>query len=233
MISKYTILLCLVATAAASVIPSIESSHDLVFNYNNLTQKTNPNSRYHIVIGSRLYDDVLQFEEVVQGKSGIKVRFNINPNLLINAVTVIDKNLKGNGDFPVVVEGGIVVVFLSTVAITTSIFRPSVHVLKADLPSNKSHNLLVGSRRNGDRLVIQQYVIQSSGASQFITVQKTFNVSKYEKITLIRALDQKNDGTGAYPSLLKGGPGTSNATLEFKSQKNKSINFLVMIYSKK
>lgn len=127
----------------------------------------------------------------------------------------------------------LVLVFLATVAITTSIFRPSVYVLKADRPGNKSHNLLVGSRRNGDRLVIQQYVIQSSSTSQFVTVQKTLNVSKYETITLIRALDQKNDGTGAYPSLVKGGPGTSNVTLEFKSQKNKSINFLVMIYAKK
>lgn len=107
MISKFTIVLCLVAAAAASVIPSNESSHDLVFNYNNLSQKSNPNARYHIIIGGRLYDDVEQFQESVQGKSGIKVRFNINPYLLINAVVVIDNNSKGNGDFPLVVEGGI------------------------------------------------------------------------------------------------------------------------------
>ncbi|KAK0173785.1 hypothetical protein PV328_006932 [Microctonus aethiopoides] len=127
----------------------------------------------------------------------------------------------------------LVLVVLATVAITTSIIPPYVFGLRADRLANKSHNLLVGSRRNGDRLVIQQYVIQSPGTSQFVTVRKTLNVNKYETITLIRALDQKTDGTGAYPSLVKGGPGTCNVTLEFKSQKNKSINFLVMIYAKK
>lgn len=107
MISKYVVVVSLLlAVAAASTIPSKEQSTDLVFNYNEVTHSKS-NERYHLVFGKRLYGDVLQFEERVQGQSGLRVRFNIESNLLINAVTVVDLNQHGNGDYPILVDGGI------------------------------------------------------------------------------------------------------------------------------
>ncbi|XP_031834359.1 putative salivary secreted peptide [Nomia melanderi] len=98
--------------------------------------------------------------------------------------------------------------------------------------SNKSHNLIVGYRMPGDRLVLRQNIIKKSAWMQIVTEQKTFNVSKWERITLVNALDQKTNGNGAYASLLQGGPGYNNVTLRFKSQRGHGINFIVELYSR-
>ncbi|KAK0168625.1 hypothetical protein PV327_002403 [Microctonus hyperodae] len=123
-------------------------------------------------------------------------------------------------------------VILATFAIASSLYPPSAYVQQYVAAPNKSHHLIAGSRLPGDRLLLQQYIVKSSSWMQITTVEKSFNVSRYEKITQIQALDQKNDGTGAYPSIIRGGPGTSNVTIKFKSQRSKGINFVVLIYAR-
>uniref|UniRef100_A0A6V7ISY8 Salivary secreted peptide n=1 Tax=Bracon brevicornis TaxID=1563983 RepID=A0A6V7ISY8_9HYME len=98
--------------------------------------------------------------------------------------------------------------------------------------TNKSHHLIVGSRLPGDRLTYQESIVKASSFLQVVKVVKTFNVSKYDRITQVLALDQKTNGNGAYAKVIGGGPGFSNVTLQFKSQRNHGINFLVQIYSR-
>lgn len=98
--------------------------------------------------------------------------------------------------------------------------------------TNKSHNLIVGSRMAGDRLSLKENIVKNSSWMQIVTVQKTFNVSPWERITQVQALDQKTNGNGAFASILNGGPGFSNVTLKFKSQRGHGINFVVQIFSR-
>lgn len=96
----------------------------------------------------------------------------------------------------------------------------------------KSHNLTVGGRLPGDRLVLRESVVKNSGWMKVQVVEKTFNISKWERITMVEALDQKTNGNGAYASIMNGGPGHSNVTMKFKSQRGHGINFVVQIYSR-
>jgi len=98
--------------------------------------------------------------------------------------------------------------------------------------NNKSHHLIVGYRAPGDRLVLKEYIIKNSSWMKVQSIQKTFNVSRYEHITMVEALDQKTNGNGAYASILNGGPGHSNVTMKFKSQRGHGINFIVNIYAR-
>ncbi|XP_015171471.1 PREDICTED: probable salivary secreted peptide [Polistes dominula] len=98
--------------------------------------------------------------------------------------------------------------------------------------ANKAHNLTIGYRVPGDRLVLRSGVSKKSSWLQVVTTEVTFNVSRFDRITMVAAYDQKSDGTGAYASLLKGGPGYSNVTMRFKSQRNHGINFVVEVYAR-
>ncbi|XP_029037767.1 probable salivary secreted peptide [Osmia bicornis bicornis] len=98
--------------------------------------------------------------------------------------------------------------------------------------TNKSHHLIVGSRMPGDRITLRENIVKSSSWMQIVTVQKTFNVSRWERITQVQALDQKTNGNGAFASILNGGPGFSNVTLRFKSQRGHGINFNVQIFTR-
>ncbi|XP_076619339.1 putative salivary secreted peptide [Colletes latitarsis] len=97
---------------------------------------------------------------------------------------------------------------------------------------NKSHNLIVGYRMSGDRLVLRQNVIKNSAWMRIVVEEKTFNTSMYDRITTVQALDQKTNGNGAYASLTAGGPGYSFVTLRFKSQRSHGINFVVELYAR-
>ncbi|XP_072755701.1 probable salivary secreted peptide [Anoplolepis gracilipes] len=97
---------------------------------------------------------------------------------------------------------------------------------------NKSNHLIVGYRLPGDRLVIRQNVIKNSSWMKVITLELTFNISSWERITLLQSLDQKTNGNGATATILKGGPGHSNVTLKFKSQRGHSINHTVELYAR-
>lgn len=130
---------------------------------------------------------------------------------------------------------GKVIVFLAIVAVA-AIFTEVSSVpqvgLYASNNSNKSHNLIVGYRMPGDRLVLRSRVVKNSAWLQIVTEQKTFNASRWDRITLIQALDQKTNGNGAYASILNGGPGHQNVTLRFKSQRSHGIDFIVELYAR-
>lgn len=99
-------------------------------------------------------------------------------------------------------------------------------------PANKSHNLIVGYRMPGDRLVFREGIVKNSSWMKIVIIEKTFNATKYDRITMLRALDQKTNGNGAYASILRGGPGHNNVTMKFKSQRGHGINFVVELYAR-
>jgi hypothetical protein len=98
--------------------------------------------------------------------------------------------------------------------------------------ANKSHHLIVGYRVPGDRLVIRQNIVKNSSWMKVQVIEKTFNVSAWERLTLVQSLDQKTNGNGASASLLGGGPGFSNVTLKFKSKRGHGINHIVELYAR-
>ena len=98
---------------------------------------------------------------------------------------------------------------------------------------NISHDAIFGRRISGDRLVLQKTINKSAKKFQIVTHRETFNTTtRYYKITQVAAYDQKTNGTGAYVSLIKGGPGFQNVTLSFVSQKSEGINFIVRMYER-
>ncbi|XP_018311940.1 probable salivary secreted peptide [Mycetomoellerius zeteki] len=98
--------------------------------------------------------------------------------------------------------------------------------------NNKSNHLIVGYRMPGDKLVLKENIIKNSSWMKIQIIEKTFNVSRYERITLIEALDQKTNGNGAQASILNGGPGHSNVTLRWKSLRGHGINFIFNVYAR-
>ncbi|XP_047354837.1 probable salivary secreted peptide [Vespa velutina] len=94
----------------------------------------------------------------------------------------------------------------------------------------KSHNLTIGYRKPGDRRVHTQNIVKKSSWMRIVTAEVSINTSSI--INMVGVYDQKTDGTGAFPSVLKGGPGNRNVTLRFKSQRGHGINFVVEVYAR-
>lgn len=94
------------------------------------------------------------------------------------------------------------------------------------------HVLIVGGRTLGDRCVYKEHIVKDSSWFRIVTHEQTYNISQYERITQVRAVDKSTDGNGAIPSLRAGGPGHSFVTLRMKSQRNHGIDFDIEIYAK-
>ncbi|XP_071573745.1 probable salivary secreted peptide [Temnothorax nylanderi] len=123
-------------------------------------------------------------------------------------------------------------VFLVTVLLTINTV-PANGSIDSYAPANQaSHHLIVGYRIPGDRRVLKQSIIKNSSWMKVQVIQKTFNVSRGERITMVKALDQKTNGNGAYASILRGGPGHNYVTIKFQSQKGHSINFVLQLYAR-
>ncbi|XP_018401030.1 PREDICTED: probable salivary secreted peptide [Cyphomyrmex costatus] len=98
--------------------------------------------------------------------------------------------------------------------------------------NNKSHHLIVGYRMAGDRVVLKENIIKNSSWMKVQIVEKTFNISRNERITLVEALDQKTNGNGAHASILNGGPGHNFVSMRFKSQRGHGVNFALNLYGR-
>ncbi|XP_043279297.1 probable salivary secreted peptide [Venturia canescens] len=124
--------------------------------------------------------------------------------------------------------------FLAAVAVVASSSVVPVPAIQdeIELKANLSHNLEVGTHENGERLVLRQNVVKPSKWLQVVTVNQTFKVGSYQRITVARALDQKVNGNGATPSLTAGGPGSNYVTFLFTSKRGHSVNFVVELYAK-
>lgn len=109
---------------------------------------------------------------------------------------------------------------------------PASEVYASYAPANKSHNLVLGNRMPGDRLLYKEHIVKGSLWLKIVTVERTYNASTWERITMIEALDKDTNGNGAYASILNGGLGHSNVTIGLKSQKSHGINFIIQLYGR-
>ncbi|KMQ82640.1 putative salivary secreted peptide-like protein, partial [Lasius niger] len=98
--------------------------------------------------------------------------------------------------------------------------------------ANKSQNLSIGYRVPGDRLVLNQSVVQHNSHPKVIVIEKSFNIKANERLTLVQSLNQHTDGNGASVSLVRGGPGHNTVTLLFESQIGHGINHVVELYAR-
>lgn len=117
-------------------------------------------------------------------------------------------------------------------AVLFAVNTGNVNGLSGYAAENKSHHLIIGYRLPGDKLVFTENIVKNSEWLRIVTLEKTFNTTRNERITLLQALDQKTNGNGAYASILRGGPGHSNVTIRFKSQRGHGINFVVELYAR-
>ncbi|KAL5274389.1 hypothetical protein ACFFRR_000868 [Megaselia abdita] len=108
----------------------------------------------------------------------------------------------------------------------------SLIVLLAFVAATLAYTSQWGARRNPDRLLYTDNVFNATRAGQSITRDVYFpkNGQAVKNITLIRAVDNVNNGTGAYPTLLSGGPGFRYSNIRFSSQRNYGINFRIEYY---
>ncbi|KAK0168624.1 hypothetical protein PV327_002402 [Microctonus hyperodae] len=125
-------------------------------------------------------------------------------------------------------------VYLAIVAVTLSNSSPKgwFH-LHHSTHTNKSHDLIVGSRTSDDSMALEQNIIKSGNWLKKNVIKQSFNISESQIITQIKALDQDVHGHGAHVSLIEGGPGYNNVSLKFKSQRDHGINFKIVIFAKK
>ncbi|XP_024874528.1 probable salivary secreted peptide [Temnothorax curvispinosus] len=99
-------------------------------------------------------------------------------------------------------------------------------------PANELYrsSLIVGSRVPGDRLAVLQRIERYPSSGRVQVIEKTFDVSRWGRITLLEALDQTP--YGAYVSILRGGLGQNYVTLKFQSQRGQSIKYLLQIFAR-
>ncbi|XP_043461989.1 probable salivary secreted peptide [Leptopilina heterotoma] len=126
----------------------------------------------------------------------------------------------------------IFVLLFATALILVANVSPTTGYNNYNRGKNISHNFIIGSRRPGDRLVMQQNITASASTFKIVTRRVQFLLQAGKNITQLAALDQKIDGTGAYVTLESGGVGKRNATLRFKSQRSHGIHFIVKIFAR-
>uniref|UniRef100_A0A224XNU0 Putative conserved secreted protein n=1 Tax=Panstrongylus lignarius TaxID=156445 RepID=A0A224XNU0_9HEMI len=99
--------------------------------------------------------------------------------------------------------------------------------------SGPIHDLYVGTRRDGDRLIFSKREIMPKSLKVIKILDFEFigeHVAFYDNITRIEVLDQKRDGSGGCASLVDGGVGHKYVKLDLRTQTGGSYDFLISIY---
>ncbi|XP_043461992.1 probable salivary secreted peptide [Leptopilina heterotoma] len=96
----------------------------------------------------------------------------------------------------------------------------------------RRNHLIVGTRSPADRFLWLEYIIESPQLMKIITKEIRIDVGNNKNITQVNAYDQTSDGTGAYATLISGGPGFQHVELRFVSQIGGKIYFVVELYGK-
>ncbi|XP_075222520.1 putative salivary secreted peptide [Lycorma delicatula] len=97
-----------------------------------------------------------------------------------------------------------------------------------------SHNLILGQRTWGDRLLFHQVVDVHRKLFRKVTYDVKYPSGSYgnANISCITVIDLKSDGTGGYPYLKSGGVGYRSALINLLSQRSHGLHFNVTVYGK-
>lgn len=100
---------------------------------------------------------------------------------------------------------------------------------------NNTHNLVAGWRQYGDRLLSRELVKKSYLFAGVVTEDLRYppwGYNRRENITAITAIDQMAGNTGGFANITSGGVGLASVNIHFRSQRSRSLKFLVEIYGK-
>lgn len=111
-----------------------------------------------------------------------------------------------------------IVLLLASVAAVLAVGRPK--------------DVIIGERKPGDYLLQREFLKVPSKWLQIVKEKKIYTGNNYSKITQIRLLDQNKNGNGATAVLISGGTGETYATVEFKSVRGHSIDFIIELYGR-
>ena len=110
------------------------------------------------------------------------------------------------------------IVLLATVAAVMAVAKPN--------------DVIVGSRIPGDHLLQREFLKVPSKWLQIVKDRQTYTGDNYSKITQVRLLDQNKKGNGAKATIVNGGPGFNYVTVDFKSIRGHSIDFIIELYGR-
>ncbi|KAL7304490.1 hypothetical protein TKK_0003282 [Trichogramma kaykai] len=97
------------------------------------------------------------------------------------------------------------------------------------------NDLVIGVRQPNDFLIQRELVQKDADVSALgirTSYERTFTGNNISNITMIRALDQHDNGHGATAQIVGGGVGFKYVTIKFKSELFRGIDFVVEIYGK-
>lgn len=120
---------------------------------------------------------------------------------------------------------------ISTYIVTSHSFF-FIYGVKTLQNGTDAHHLTVGARENGDKLIYQESIAEEYLFGSKRSINRTIGAPKGQYLTYIACHDRATDGTGAYPSILNGGPGYDWVEINFKSQRWHGIYFDLEVYGK-
>ena len=117
---------------------------------------------------------------------------------------------------------------------TTFIFIfATIAIVLAYAEPIERHDLILGQRIIGDHEFVYEKVYEAaSKIGQKLVIEKEFRNPAVRSITMIRVLDQNDSGHGAQVNITGGGVGYEYVKLRFKSERFRSIDFIVEIYGR-
>lgn len=100
------------------------------------------------------------------------------------------------------------------------------------LALSEAKNVTLGYRQWGDHPIQFDRVRVDHQWLRIVKEKKTYSGDKRSEITRIVLIDNNRNGHGASANLISGGPGSTFATVDFKSRRGHSIDYNVEIYGK-
>ena len=98
--------------------------------------------------------------------------------------------------------------------------------------AGRPKDVIVGARIPGDHMLQREFLKVPSKWLQVVKSRKTYMGDNYSRITQVRLLDQNKNGNGATATVAAGGPGSTYVTIDFKSTRGHSIDFVVEVYGR-
>ncbi|XP_058799496.1 probable salivary secreted peptide [Phymastichus coffea] len=125
---------------------------------------------------------------------------------------------------------------MASLKLSTILLLTTLAVFSAEVASQAeigSHSITVGIREQNDKMIHQEHISESfliTGQKKII--ERVIRASENHVITMVRAIDDATDGTGAEPSITSGGPGSDWVAVRFKSQRLRGVYFNLEVYAK-
>ena len=92
-----------------------------------------------------------------------------------------------------------------------------------------------GRRNSEDYILMREQVIRMPKRNDYWTLNIQYpkpGQNSYRTISAINVIDRFTNGSGAFPTLLTGGPGWKHASLNLRSQNGRGINSTVEMWGR-